>query len=314
MLERGIKELEDVFAKKHQEESKKQSAGKSEADPCDSWQQWLVVQLLERSDDEALVFLRDLAKEAGSDHPALLPLKTLVRGLRYKEVLTRFHSDFKHPNDPTILQKRYSGWEDREMDESEREELQRQAIRNRHLAVRTLEKNFGLRPGTVTMYCPDRLMNAKVNRVKIHFDDIVMPFNKYDGDHRDLLSSGHLKAQEDRFLKLWRIHFFVERKTWDEEFKPHPNRIQLFQDVINHPLLEDDPTLAAKQTRASSLAKRAIDIGVIKLGKGEKYSEKEVVGAREASESGDHRFPGGVPSLLSFIQGPPQRGIAKDGE
>ena len=83
--------------------------------------------------------------------------------------------------------------------------------RNRAIALRLLEKDFDLPEGSIVMHCPSHKMNAKIAEVRISVDDEVEKFCKYEEEHDNLLSGGHLDAQIKRFERLWKIHFFVRK-------------------------------------------------------------------------------------------------------
>jgi hypothetical protein len=83
---------------------------------------------------------------------------------------------------------------------------------NRANVLRLLENDFGLCPGSITMYCPTAGMNVKIAEVKIKVNEVVDQFAKYEEAYENRLSGGHLDAQLKRFTRLWRVHFFIERK------------------------------------------------------------------------------------------------------
>jgi len=70
------------------------------------------------------------------------------------------------------------------------------------------------------MHCPSHKMNAKIAQVRIYVDGEVEKFCKYEVDHENLLSGGHLDAQIKRFERLWKIHFFVRK-----DLKPKIDKI-----------------------------------------------------------------------------------------
>jgi len=80
---------------------------------------------------------------------------------------------------------------------------------NRTRALRELEGDFKLSPGTLAMYCTE--MKPKIAEVSISVGDVVKTFSEYEREENDQLSGGHLGAQIKRFDRLWRVHFFIER-------------------------------------------------------------------------------------------------------
>lgn len=78
-------------------------------------------------------------------------------------------------------------------------------------ALRLLESDFGLPRGSVLMYCAE--MKPKLAEVEVAVGEDIQPFFEYEKQHSDMLSGGHLQAQIRRFESLWRVHFFIERRT-----------------------------------------------------------------------------------------------------
>lgn len=83
---------------------------------------------------------------------------------------------------------------------------------NRANVLRLLEKDFGLCPGSLSVYCPTAGMNVKIAKVKIKANELVDEFAKYEETYNNKLSGGHLDAQLTRFSRLWRVHFFIDQK------------------------------------------------------------------------------------------------------
>jgi HD superfamily phosphohydrolase len=84
------------------------------------------------------------------------------------------------------------------------------ASKNRAAALRLVEKDFNLPPGSVVMYCPESRMNKKIAEVQIFVETNVSRFVDYESDNEYKLSAGHLQAQLRRFEHLWKIGFFVD--------------------------------------------------------------------------------------------------------
>ncbi len=83
---------------------------------------------------------------------------------------------------------------------------------NRVAALRCLENDFGLKSGSIVMYCPTEGMNAKIAEVKIKVNSVVAKFDDYEKANDKQLAGGHLDAQLKRYERLWRVHFFIDRR------------------------------------------------------------------------------------------------------
>ena len=58
------------------------------------------------------------------------------------------------------------------------------APKNRAAALRQLEKDFGLKAGTIVMYCPESRMNKKIAEVQIFVETNVSRFVDHEGEAR----------------------------------------------------------------------------------------------------------------------------------
>ena len=90
-------------------------------------------------------------------------------------------------------------------------EPDKESPKSRTRALRLMEDDFGLPRGSIAMYCAE--MNPKLAEVSIAVGDEVAHFHQYELNNNNVLSGGHLGAQIRRFEYLWRVHFFVDRKT-----------------------------------------------------------------------------------------------------
>jgi HD superfamily phosphohydrolase len=187
MLERAIQEL-------------------AESRPAKERRQWtdgLEKRLLDYSDTGLLKTL--LAESEGRNcHAATRCLSSLRNRRIYKTIYTTYHSD-RLASVPKRLQQIYSTGES--------------APANRLAAVRLLEENFNLPPGSVAVYCPSRGMNAKIAEVRIHMDGVIDMFKEWDRDEVTL-GGGHLSAQIVRFTRLWRVHVSLDREAWSAMSDP----------------------------------------------------------------------------------------------
>lgn len=86
------------------------------------------------------------------------------------------------------------------------------ASANRNSALRVLEQDFVLPRGSLAMYCPAG-MNRKIAEVRIAVNDEIERFNEYEIKHDRPLAGGHLDAQLRRFDRLWRVHFFIDKRV-----------------------------------------------------------------------------------------------------
>jgi HD superfamily phosphohydrolase len=83
---------------------------------------------------------------------------------------------------------------------------------NRNRVLRMLEEDFGLQSGSLAMYCPAGV-NQKIAEVKIAVSGEIKTFSEYENEHHEQLAGGHLAAQLRRFDRLWRVHFFIDRRV-----------------------------------------------------------------------------------------------------
>ncbi|HEX8845275.1 MAG TPA: HD domain-containing protein [Pyrinomonadaceae bacterium] len=91
------------------------------------------------------------------------------------------------------------------------------ASANRASALKMLEKDFGLPPGSIVMYCPESRMNSKIAEVQIFVEGVIDRFDEYE--KKQELSAGHLNAQLNRFKRLWKIGFFIAPEIADDKGK-----------------------------------------------------------------------------------------------
>ncbi len=133
-----------------------------------------------------------------------------------------------------------------------RREKLRRAAENRLQAVRTLEKDFGLPPMSVVMYCPPPKMNTKVANVKVLFNGRVKTLEEHEASEQDQLTGGHLSAQKRRFHRLWRVQFSVERSARAK--LQRTGQYGLFIEAIEKLVLNKLPLDATPESAARDLA------------------------------------------------------------
>ncbi len=103
---------------------------------------------------------------------------------------------------------------------------------NRERSIRQIESDFGLRTGDVTMYCPEKRMNMKIAEVKVLVDGYVYRLDQYEDGGRTNLTGGHLRAQLDRFSRLWRVSFFVHPRVRDQVFGGDEAQYETWSDLL----------------------------------------------------------------------------------
>jgi HD superfamily phosphohydrolase len=161
-------------------------------------------------------------------------------------------------------------------------------------ALRELETDFKMAPGSLAMYCTE--MKPKIAEVSISVEGVIKTLADYEDDEDDPLSGGHLGAQIKRFKRLWRVHFFIER-----------NEKKRLQDAgllgtLNHAIEAlvlgncDDPKSTARDI-AHALSGRP-EAGW----HGAKVLDLPAEAARSDENWGNVRgYPYGAPSIRAFL-------------
>jgi HD superfamily phosphohydrolase len=277
MLERAISELADC----------------AKAEP--EWLSQLPEKLLDFSDCELLGYL---AQECTRLMPRTdkNPLTERLRGARklvtdlrvrhlHKELLTRFA--YQLSGRAKNIQTLYVG--------SSEPGSAKQAARNRLDAVQHLESDFGLPPGSIAMYCPPKKMNTKIAEVQVlvHQDVYALDAFESESDDRDV-TGGHLRAQQKRFQRLWRVMFAID-ETVREELRTQ-GRLDTLCRAIEVCVLGKQPDAASPHTAAVSLARELSEKNVGPL------AGKSIHG-RVAARAGETlAYPTGVQTLRSLAQ------------
>lgn len=170
------------------------------------------------------------------------------------------------------------------------------APENRTYALAKLEEEFTLPEGSLVMYCPTAGMNAKIAEVKIKVDQTVQQFNEYEAERENELSGGHLEAQLKRYKRLWRIHFFIDRKVKE---KLSETRVELLKYGIKGLVLGNDAnaSIAVALALANILVKDPLS----------KFSGKEVISEKVAAAAYQEcsvgiKYPSGCCSISSLIK------------
>jgi uncharacterized protein len=264
MLERALFELE----------------ANAQAAKNENWKPQLERQLLFNGDDSVLDLLLQQAKELRSSAASTL-LNALRQRRLYKSISITFYSQLDTRQFEKI-QQQYAG--------------SPEAAHARNEAMRTLEKDFKFPAGSLAVYSPDKGMNAKIAKVRIHVDGHIAQFAKFDSEHRKrALSGGHLDAQLDRFQGLWRIQVVIAKEVWDRLL---PQVQTALRSAIELCIL--GRTSYTGQSFEDAAAAIALQLSVIPDGPymGESLQPREI-----AARAGEARpaYPNGVPTLRSFF-------------
>ena len=257
MLERSIQELRESKGGKRDQ---------------DNWIASLEEKLLEYSDAGVLKTLLREAEQTRCE-AAKIPLACLRNRRLYKDVYTTFHSEISITKRLTDM---YTEGTD--------------APQFRLKAVRSLEQDFDLPPGSVVIYCPPKEMGAKIAEVNIHLDSSVQTFKSWD-ENEDTLAGGHLAAQLRRFARLWRVHVFLSKDEWE---KMEPLKRDLLRRTIKESMLgvQELPV----ENPAYELALFAASVPGTSFYK--KTPEREFAARRQPQDL----YPSGAPTLKSFFK------------
>jgi HD superfamily phosphohydrolase len=288
MLERIIAELDDLSAK----------VGSSR------WRAGLAERLLEWSDWELLGELAAEARALMSDGDAEVAeraehlFRTIVnlRTRRLHKKVFQMASYELAGVSETVHELYADGAPSPKDDAATKREKLRRAAENRLRAVRTLERDFGLPPLSVVMYCPPPKMNTKVANVKVLFNERVKTLEEHEASEQDQLTGGHLGAQKRRFQRLWRVQFSVERSARTKLRRT--GQYGLFIEAIEKLVL-------GKLTLGATPESAARDLAVLASGR-----EESPLYGQELLPVGFNRgadyvagYPTGAPSLSQHIRG-----------
>lgn len=241
------------------------------------WKARLEEKFLDQSDESAIDELLAEASRLNCE-PATRSLRALRRRRLYKGIETIFFDQLsaEHLERLTRL---YTG--------------SPESARKRNSAMRVLEKDFGLPPGSLVIYSPDKGMNAKVAEVKIHVNGHIGVFKELD-EKEQILSGGHIGAQLRRFSRLWRIHVGVDREVWRNLSEPLR---QALIEAINTCVLG---LLSPGRTYESAVRAIAAQLSVASDGP----FHGRLVEARAVAALGgnpDAAYPTSAPAIRSFF-------------
>lgn len=243
--------------------------------------------LLPLSDEELLSTGISAAKRRGDGRGEIAV--NLLQRLQNRQVFSGLSTRFYEDLPPDIVASIESTYGTKVTDK-------RIAARNRNRVLRVLESDFGLRPGSLAMYCPGN-MNAKIAKVKIAVGDAIEEFAEYEKNHNEHLAGGHLDAQMRRFHRLWRVQFFVDPK----EKKRLGEGVYVLQDAINKLALGHIVDDESKTHAIRSLAKVLTQLdGSPWFGK--KVLDHSLAAAYQDPSAATGDYPTGANSIRSFIE------------
>jgi HD superfamily phosphohydrolase len=282
MLERAISEFRDTYEPGGQQTSALAS---------------LVDDLLECSDQEMLKLLIQKLKEQRRKQNALrvdgaieLLRRLLVREL-HRDLKSFYSDDVGGPQQAQVIANRFAG----ESYDDPRDALRAraEAANNRLQALRLLERDFALTPGQVVMYCPTRQMNHKIAEVGIFVnEDRVGSLVQLDKEDRTI-TGGYLDAQLQRFTRLWRIAFSIDRSAYQK--LRDANLLPSMLDMIRLAILRIDPGIPSIDEGIQDLARRMTETP------GSRFYGLQMVAPGSARVDADYVYPGGARSLAAYI-------------
>jgi HD superfamily phosphohydrolase len=263
----------------------------------DDWAEKLPEELLDLSDFEMLLHLREaagqssktarrkIAKERlGAAEESLLAIRQ--RRL-HRKLYQRFLDQFVLPEAEGIAA-RYGH------NPAEEPGAEETPAQNRLQALRRLERDFSLPPLSLGMYCPPSKMSTKVAGVGIlRADDVRTLAEEEERDPR--LTGGHLKAQEQRFENLWHVYFSCDREVLED-----------LQERELRPVLIDaiDCFILGLSSGPISLEERARTIArTLAATSGSPWHGKSVVEEIQEASRGkpSDGYPTGLPSLATLF-------------
>jgi HD superfamily phosphohydrolase len=168
------------------------------------------------------------------------------------------------------------------------------AAKNRNSVLRTLEQDFGLPRGSLAMYCPAG-MNRKIAEVQIAVGNEIEKFCDYEQKHDATLAGGHLDAQLRRFDRLWRVHFFIDRRVKEGLGE----RLFLLQQAVDKLALGNLVDDENGEQFSMSLAKWLTQTEGSPW-KGYNVSNSPV-SAKSGSSTAPEDYPTGAPSVRAFL-------------
>ncbi len=242
--------------------------------------------LLPLSDEQMLVECERLANARGDDKGRLAEklLTALKNRSLFAGLATRFFDELPADVRAAVVDAYCTG---------------ANAAANRARVLEMLEKDFDIEPGSLAMYCPPTEMNVKIAAVKIAVGDVVQPFNEFEKEHGTGLSGGHLEAQIRRFQRLWRIHFFIDRRALHRL----GGSAEILRDAIYKIALNQLESGEGVDNLVRSFALRLIHTPDSPW-QGRELAEEQVAGAFRDERAAVGQYPWGAPSIRRFIKDP----------
>ena len=287
MLERIIAELLDTFA----------SAEERRVD-LDRLQN----ELLECSDVQMLDLLEqrlaERRRQADGDAEHIKRLdgaidltRRLHVRLLHKEFAAFYDDDLRGRGQN--VRRRFNG-DPRVEDAEERHIDTQRAAAERLLALRVLEADFGLEPGSVVMYCPGLKMNTKIAEVNVLLEGDIEELAAVElRDHR--VTGGHLKAQQERFQRLWRVTFALERDVHAR--LERADLLSLLHRTVEIAVLGVDQSPRTPDRALQSVADELVVLP------GSPWKGKRTVTAGSNRAVANESYPGNLRSLRARIAG-----------
>jgi HD superfamily phosphohydrolase len=180
----------------------------------EAWLSQFVEQLVDCSDATMLDIVAEDAERATpvedgrqSRAGGALRLALSLRQRRLHKVVYQATKYELPQAQPGHVQRLYAPFENgtgAEESQSHAESLPRHS-RNRLDAMRLIEEDFRLSPGSLAMYCAPRKTSTKVAGVNVLFGGDVKTLAKHERESDASLTGGHLASQEERFKGLWRV-------------------------------------------------------------------------------------------------------------
>jgi HD superfamily phosphohydrolase len=263
----------------------------------------LAKRLLDATDTEMLGAISQAADRAlrraelqPAQRVALEAARELIRSLRvrrlHKHLMSQFELDLHRTT--RAVQDRYAGIQANKP--AERRRNAKTAAANRLNAVRQLERDFGMPPGSIVMYCPGRNMNSKIAEVRVLIHDEIYKLDDFEGDERSDrgITGGHLAAQKDRFRRLWRVLFAID--PIEKDRLEEKGLLQVLGRAIELCVLRKEPAIGTLDDAVAALARELTAL------EGSPLHGRAFSPAIAARQEGQQHYPGGALSLLDHTE------------
>ncbi len=244
--------------------------------------------LLPLSDEEMIQKCIELAGQQKEPRHRIAEkiLRALDRRELYGHLSTRFYDEVPGDLRPRV-QKKFG----------KSDGFPNLAPSERAKVLRVLEADFQLPEGSVVMYCPTAGMNAKIAEVQIAVGDEVAKFSDYERGHGEQLAGGHLEAQQRRFHRLWRVHFFIDRTAKDERSTILPILHQTIEKLVLGNLSDDSDYVQVARSLAVLLTQTEGSPW-----KGKSVSDEAVMAAYRNPTAATGVYPFAQLSIRSLIK------------